>query len=365
LSTSPSRLDGVLQRYREIEDQLAQPEVVADMAQLQALGKEQSRLRPVVDVAKRLQAASEAEREARQMQEVEADPDMQVFLREEQAKQADAVSSLQGELEVLLVPTDPNDERNVIVEIRSGTGGDEAALFAADLFRMYQRYAETHRWQLEVLDQSATEGGGFAKVIFELRGDGAYSRLKFESGVHRVQRVPATESQGRVHTSAASVVVMPEPDEVEVEIREEDIKTDVYRSTGHGGQSVNTTDSAVRITHLPTGIVVTCQDEKSQLKNKNKAMKELRARLYDKMQREQQDAITAERRAMVGSGDRSEKVRTYNFKENRISDIRLDGPIYQLDSVMAGDLDRVVQPLGAVHQARLMAGEDRAGDGRG
>ncbi|MDQ6748698.1 MAG: peptide chain release factor 1, partial [Candidatus Dormibacteraeota bacterium] len=319
----------------------------------------------VVEVARKLQAAIDAEAEARQMLDAEADAEMQDFLRREQSTELEAIAGLEAELRLLLIPTDPNDDRNVIVEIRSGTGGDEAALFAADLFRMYQRYAETHRWQLEVLDQSATEGGGFAKVIFELRGDGAYSRLKFESGVHRVQRVPATESQGRVHTSAASVVVMPEPDEVEVEIREEDIKTDVYRSTGHGGQSVNTTDSAVRITHLPTGIVVTCQDEKSQLKNKNKAMKELRARLFDKMQREQQDAISAERRAMVGSGDRSEKVRTYNFKENRISDIRLDGPIYQLETVMAGDLDRVIEPLGAVQQARLMAGEEGPGNGRG
>ena len=362
--SQPSRLDGVLARYREIEENLADPEVVADMIRLQALGKEQARLRPLVETHERLEAARRAAAEARQMLDVETDPEMQDYLREESGKQEEAVAKLEADLRVLLLPTDPNDDRNVIVEIRSGTGGDEAALFAADLFRMYQRYSETQRWQIEVLDQSATEGGGFAKVIFELRGDGAYSKLKFESGVHRVQRVPATESQGRVHTSAASVVVMPEPDEVEVEIRDEDVKTDVYRSTGHGGQSVNTTDSAVRLTHLPTGIVVTCQDEKSQLKNKNKAMKELRARLYDKMQREQQDAITAERRAMVGSGDRSEKVRTYNFKENRISDIRLDGPIYQLDTVMAGDLNRVIEPLGAVQQARLMAGEDGTGNGR-
>jgi peptide chain release factor 1 len=363
--SQPSRLDGVLARYQEIEKDLADPEVVADMTRLQALGKEQARLRPLVETSQKLESARTAAAEARQMLEAEADPEMQDFLREESVKQEDAAAKLEAELQVLLLPTDPNDDRNVIVEIRSGTGGDEAALFAADLFRMYQRYAETQRWQIDILDQSPTEGGGFAKVIFELRGDGAYSRLKFESGVHRVQRVPATESQGRVHTSAASVVVMPEPDEVEVEIREEDVKTDVYRSTGHGGQSVNTTDSAVRLTHLPTGIVVTCQDEKSQLKNKNKAMKELRARLYDKMQREQQDAITAERRAMVGTGDRSEKVRTYNFKENRISDIRLDGPIYQLETVMAGDLNRVIDPLGAVQQARLMAGEVDGANGRG
>jgi peptide chain release factor 1 len=357
LSGTASRLDGVLDRYREIEQSLADPEVVADMALLQALGKEQSRLRPVVETHHKLEAARQAEREARDMLEAEVDAEMQEFLRDELQKQRGMVERLEAELPVMLIPPDPNDERNVIVEIRAGTGGDEAALFAADLFRMYLRYGETHRWQIEVLDQNETEGGGFAKIVFEVRGDGAYSRLKYESGVHRVQRVPATESQGRVHTSAASVVVLPEPDEVEVEIRDEDLKIDVYRSTGHGGQSVNTTDSAVRITHLPTGLVVTCQDEKSQLKNKNKAMKELRARLYDRMLQEQQEAITAERRSMVGTGDRSEKVRTYNFKENRVSDIRLDGPIYQLESVMAGDLDRLVQPLSMMQQARLLAGE--------
>jgi peptide chain release factor 1 len=365
LSGELSRLDGVLERYREIERQLSDPQVVADMARLQALGREQSRLRPVVDAHQRLVAARAAEREAEEMLEAESDPQMLEYLRDEARKQQQVADKLEAELPVMLIPPDPNDERDVIVEIRSGSGGDEAALFAADLFRMYQRYAETQRWHLEVIDQNATEGGGFAKVIFELKGDGAFSRLKFESGVHRVQRVPATESQGRVHTSAASVVVMPEPDEVEVDIRDEDLKVDVYRSTGHGGQSVNTTDSAVRITHLPTGMVVTCQDEKSQLKNKNKALKELRARLYDMMQREQQAAIGAERRAMVGSGDRSEKVRTYNFKENRISDIRLDGPIYQLDAVMAGDLDRVLQPLAVTHQSRLLAGEEGSANGRG
>jgi len=352
------RLDGALDRWKDIEAQLSDPEVVRDLDRLQALGKEQSRLRPLVETHQKLVAAQHAEAEARGMLDVETDPEMQDFLREEARRQGDAAAALEADLQVLLIPADPNDERNVILEIRAGTGGDEAALFAADLFRMYQRYGETQRWQFEVLDQNATEGGGFARVIAEVRGEAAYSKLKFESGVHRVQRVPATESQGRIHTSTASVAVLPEADEVEVDIRDEDLKVDVYRATGHGGQSVNTTDSAVRITHLPTGLVVTCQDEKSQLKNKNKAMKELRARLFDKMQQEQQDAIGAERRAMVGSGDRSEKIRTYNFKENRISDERLEGPIYQLEIVMAGDLDRLVQPLAMVHQARLMAGGD-------
>ena len=355
-----SRLDGVLARWAEIERQLADPEVHKDLGALQRLGQEQSRMRPIVEAHKRLVAAQQAEAEAEELLGAETDPDMVAYLKEEANRHRQEIDRLEAELPVLLIPNDPNEERSVIVEIRAGTGGDEAALFAADLFRMYQRYAETRRWQVEVIDQNATEGSGFNKVVFEVKGPMAYSRLKFESGVHRVQRVPATEAQGRVHTSAASVAVFPEPEEVEVEIRDEDIEIDVYRSTGHGGQSVNTTDSAVRITHKPTGLVVTCQDEKSQLKNKNKAMKELRARLFDRMQREQQEQISAERRAMVGSGDRSEKIRTYNFKENRVSDERLSEPIYRLDRVMAGELDLVIDPLLVVAQARLLAGENVA-----
>jgi peptide chain release factor 1 len=358
--TRSSRLDGVLARYREIGEQLSEPEVQRDMEALTALGREQSRLRPIVEANQRLEVARQAEAEAREMLISESEPEMVIYLRDEMNRQHQEVERLEAELPMLLVPADPNDERSVIVEIRAGTGGDEAALFAADLFRMYQRYAESRHWQVDVIDQNVTEGGGFNKVIFEVKGPMAYSRLKFESGVHRVQRVPATESQGRVHTSAASVAVFPEPEEVEVEIRDEDTEIDVYRSTGHGGQSVNTTDSAVRITHKPTGIVVTCQDEKSQLKNKNKAMKELRARLFDRMQREQQEQISADRRAMVGSGDRSEKIRTYNFKENRVSDERLGEPIYRLDRVMAGELDLIIDPLLVVEQSKLLSGENVA-----
>ncbi len=358
--TSSSRLDGVLGRYREIVEQLSDPEVQKDMAALTSLGREQSRLRPIVEASQKLEAARQAEAEAREMLNSESDPEMVTYLRDEMNRQHQELERLESELPMLLVPTDPNDERSVIVEIRAGTGGDEATLFAADLFRMYQRYAESRPWQVDVIDQNETEAGGFNKVIFEVKGPMAYSRLKFESGVHRVQRVPATESQGRVHTSAASVAVFPEPDEVEVEIRDEDIEIDVYRSTGHGGQSVNTTDSAVRITHKPTGIVVTCQDEKSQLKNKNKAMKELRARLFDRIQGEQQEQISADRKAMVGSGDRSEKIRTYNFKENRISDERLGEPIYRLDRVTAGELDLIIDPLLVVEQAKLLSGENVA-----
>ena len=355
-----SRLDGVLARWAEIERQLSEPEVHRDLEALQRLGQEQSRMRPIVEAHQRLVAAQQAEVEAEAMLATETDAEMVAYLKDEAQRHRQDIDRLEAELPVLLIPSDPNEERSVIVETRAGTGGDEAALFAADLFRMYQRYAETRRWQVDVIDQNATEGGGFNKVVFEVKGPMAYSRLKFESGVHRVQRVPTTESQGRVHTSAASVAVFPEPDEVEVEIRAEDIEIDVYRSTGHGGQSVNTTDSAVRITHKPTGLVVTCQDEKSQLKNKNKAMKELRARLFDRMQREQQEQISAERRAMVGSGDRSEKIRTYNFKENRVSDERLGEPIYRLDRLIAGELDLVVDPLQVVEQTRLLAGADVA-----
>ncbi len=358
-----SRLDGVLARYQEIDDQLSDPAVQSDMEALQRLGKEQKRLRPVVEAHRKLAAAQTAAAEARQMLEGEADPAMVEYLKEEVARQGQAADQLEAELPVLLLPQDPNDERSVIVEIRAGTGGDEAGLFAADLFRMYQRYAEQRKWRIDVISMSATEGSGIKEVIFEVSGDGAYSRLKFESGVHRVQRVPATESQGRIHTSAASVAVFPEPDEVEVDIKDEDIEVDVYRSTGPGGQSVNTTDSAVRITHKPTGLVVTQQDEKSQHKNKAKALKVLAARLYDMKRAEQDKAIGDERRAMVGSGDRSEKVRTYNFKENRISDIRLDGPIYRLEEVMAGNLEQVIEPLLVAHRARQLAGEDGAAVG--
>jgi len=355
--SSVERLEGVLARYRDIEQQLSDPDVVRDLTRLQELGREQARLKPIVDKQHQLAAARDAEAEAKGMLGGETDPDMLDYLKEEVARQRAVAEQLEAELTTLLLPQDPNDERNVIVEIRAGTGGDEAALFAADLYRMYERYAERRRWQIEVMDQSPTEGGGFKELVFEVRGAGAYSRLKFESGVHRVQRVPATEAQGRIHTSTGTVAVFPEPDAVEVDIRDEDIEVDVYRSTGPGGQSVNTTDSAVRLTHKPTGLVVTCQDEKSQHKNKAKALKVLAARLYDMKQAEQQEQISADRRAMVGSGERSEKIRTYNFKENRVSDIRLDGPIYRLDAMLAGDLDVVVEPLTVNHQARLLSGE--------
>ena len=262
--------------------------------------------------------------------------------------------ALENELKVLMLPKDPNDDKNVILEIRAGTGGEEAALFGTDLLRMYLRYAERRGWKAEVIDANETELGGVKEVEVMIKGKGAYSRMKYESGTHRVQRVPDTESSGRIHTSAATVAVLPEVDDVEVEIRPEDIKVDVYRASGHGGQCVNTTDSAVRITHLPTGLVVTCQDEKSQLKNKDKAMRVLKSRLYDKMVREQAESVSAERRSQIGSGDRSERIRTYNFPQGRVTDHRINMTIYKLDSFLDGDIDEIVDGLITSDQAEKM-----------
>jgi len=279
------------------------------------------------------------------LQEEPQDEEFEDMLAEEIASLKEAKERLEDELQILLLPKDPNDEKNVIMEIRSGTGGEEAALFAADLFRMYSRYAEEQRWKVEVLSSSATELGGFKEVIFMIEGQGAYSRLKFESGVHRVQRIPTTEAGGRIHTSTATVAVLPEAEEVEVHIEPNDLKIDVYRSSGPGGQSVNTTDSAVRITHLPTGLVVACQDEKSQHKNRDKALKILRARLFEKMQEEALAEQAAVRRSQVGTGERSERIRTYNFPQGRVTDHRIGLTLYKLDLVMNGDLDEIIEAL--------------------
>jgi peptide chain release factor 1 len=262
---------------------------------------------------------------------------------------------LEEELKILLLPKDPNDEKNVIVEIRAGTGGEEAALFAGDLFRMYNRYAEKRGWKAEIIDSNPTELGGFKEVVFEINGNGAYSRLKYESGVHRVQRVPTTEAGGRIHTSAATVAVLPEAQEIDIDINPNDLRIDIFRASGHGGQGVNTTDSAVRITHIPTGMVVTCQDERSQLKNKEKAMKVLRARLMEKAQMEQNQKIAQDRRSQVGSGDRSERIRTYNFPQGRITDHRIGLTIHQLTSVLEGELDEIIDALIAEDQAKKLA----------
>ncbi|HEV3123587.1 MAG TPA: peptide chain release factor 1 [Candidatus Dormibacteraeota bacterium] len=352
-----ARLRALEDRYQQLERELSAPDAYLDRDRVQHLSQEQARLRDVVTTGRAWRHARDAAREAEELTHGEKDAEMVQLAEDEARAQRDAEAEAFEKLRVLLLPSDPNDERDVVVEIRAGTGGDEAALFAGDLFRMYTRYAERRGWQVEVLDQNPTAGHGLKEAVFEVHGPGAYSRLKFESGVHRVQRVPQTESQGRIHTSAASVVVLPEADEVEVDIDERDLKIDVFRSTGPGGQSVNTTDSAVRITHMPTGLVVTCQDEKSQHKNKAKALRVLRARLYDLAQAERQAELTATRRSMVRSGDRSDKVRTYNFPQSRITDHRVDLTVHQLPKVLDGELDLLVDPLLQEDQARRLLEE--------
>jgi peptide chain release factor 1 len=358
MSSFEGRLQSIEARYEEVEREMSAPDSYQDVDRLQKLGQEQARLRPIVEAARRWRDAMRETGEAETLARSD-DPEFAAMAEDEVAKQRAAAEAADAELRSLLLPSDPNDTRDVVVEIRAGTGGDEAALFGADLFRMYMRYAERRRWHVEVLEQNETAGHGFKEVIFEVHGGGAYSRLKYESGVHRVQRVPQTESQGRIHTSAASVVVLPEAEEVEVDIKEEDLKIDVYRSTGPGGQSVNTTDSAVRITHLPTNLVVSIQDEKSQHKNRAKAMRVLRARLYDLEQSRRDAELKETRRSMVGSGDRSEKVRTYNFPQSRVTDHRINYDVHQLQKILDGDLDILIEPLAQEDQARrLLADAD-------
>ncbi len=352
-----ARLEQVRERYLVISAQMEDPTLAFDPARLETLSREESQLRPVVELLDQVERSRAAAADASSLASIEADQEMRSYLESEARREQATQTALMEELKLLLLPRDPDEDRDVVVEIRAGTGGEEAALFAADLLRMYLRFAERKRWQVELLDSSPTEGGGFKEVVLEVHGRGAYGQLKYESGVHRVQRVPRTESQGRIHTSAASVVVLPEVDDVEVEVKEEDLKIDVYRSTGPGGQSVNTTDSAVRITHIPTGLVVTCQDEKSQHKNRAKAMRVLRSRLYDRMQAERDAELQDARRSMVGHGDRSEKVRTYTFPENRITDHRIDLKLYQLQRVLDGELELLVGPLKQEEQAKRLAGE--------
>ena len=315
--------------------------------------KELGELEPVALKYKEYQKAVEEMKSAKEMLEMD-DEEIRELAKMEIADLEEKIPALENELKVLMLPKDPNDDKNVILEIRAGTGGEEAALFGTDLLRMYLRYAERRGWKAEVIDANETEIGGIKEVEVLIKGKGAYSRMKYESGTHRVQRVPDTESSGRIHTSAATVAVLPEVDDVEVEIRPEDIKVDVYRASGHGGQCVNTTDSAVRITHLPTGLVVTCQDEKSQLKNKDKALRVLKSRLYDKMMREQAESVSAERRSQIGSGDRSERIRTYNFPQGRVTDHRINMTIYKLDSFLDGDIDEIVDGLITSDQAEKM-----------
>ena len=352
------RLEAITRRYREIEAEMGKPEVARDHNALTRLAREQAALRETFNTYQAFLKARDEVTSAREMLKSEKDPEMQEFLRSEEHRAAARVADLEERLKALLLPKDPNDDKDVVVEIQGAEGGEEAALFAADLFRMYSKWAERKGWKVEVVDISPTGMGGYDKVEFEVHGHGAYSQLKFEGGVHRVQRVPKTEAQGRIHTSAATVVVMPEADPVEVDLRPEDVEIKTSTSQGPGGQSVNTTYSKIILTHRPTGIQVSMQDEKSQLQNKEKAFRVLRARLYEMKLAEQQAALGATRRGMVGSGNRSEKIRTYNFKENRVTDHRIKLTLHKLDQVMAGDLDDLVSALITAERTALLDGSN-------
>lgn len=350
-------LEDVVDRFREVEGLLSDPAVISDQKRYRGLTKEHSDLSGVVSVyGKYKQVCGEIEGNRELLQD--SDPDMKELAKAELPELEEQKSELEAELKVLLLPKDPNDNKNIILEIRAGTGGDEAALFSADLFRMYSRYADRNRWKVEMMSASETDGGGFKEVVAMISGERVYSRLKFESGTHRVQRVPDTETQGRIHTSACTVAVLPEAEDVDIEINNADLRIDLYRASGAGGQHVNKTESAVRLTHVPTGVVVACQDESSQHKNKAKALKVLKSRIFDQMQAEQNAAMAADRKNQVGSGDRSERIRTYNYPQGRCTDHRIGLTLYKLDAIMQGDVDEVINALITDQQTAQMSKQE-------
>lgn len=349
------KLEDLLVRLEEILSELNEPGVANDPARFQKLMKEQSELQPIVDAYKEYKACQQTVEESLMMLDEESDEEMREMLKEELSDAKSRIEELETELKILLLPKDPNDSKNVIVEIRAGAGGDEAALFAAEIYRMYVKYAESRRWKTELMSLNENGIGGFKEVTFMINGAGAYSRLKYESGVHRVQRVPETESGGRIHTSTITVAIMPEAEEIDFQLDLNDCKFDVFRASGNGGQCVNTTDSAVRLTHIPTGIVISCQDEKSQLKNRDKALRVLRSRLYDMELQKRHDEEAEARRSQVGTGDRSEKIRTYNFPQGRVTDHRIKLTLHRLDAILNGDLDEIIDSLIAADQTAKLS----------
>lgn len=349
------KLEDLLIRFQEIQDELSDPSCVNDQSRFRKLMKEQNDLAPIVEKYREYKAAQQAIEDSLSILDEENDEEMRELAKEELSENKQKVVTIEGELKVLLLPKDPNDEKNVIVEIRGGAGGDEAALFAAELYRMYCKYAEVQHWKIDMMNLNENGIGGFKEVVFMIIGQGAYSKLKYESGVHRVQRIPVTESGGRIHTSTATVAIMPEAEEVDVYVDPNDCRIDVFRSSGNGGQCVNTTDSAVRLTHIPTGIVISCQDEKSQLKNRDKAMRVLRSKLYELELEKAHDAEAAARKSQVGTGDRSEKIRTYNFPQGRCTDHRIKLTTHRLDEIMDGDLQELIDSLTAADQAARLS----------
>jgi peptide chain release factor 1 len=353
------RLQAVEDRYERLNELLSDPEIVNDTKKLREYSKEQSDIQETVEVYREYKVAKEQLQDAKAMLEEKLDAEMREMVKEEISELQDQIEDLEARLKILLIPKDPNDDKNVIMEIRGAAGGDEAALFAGDLYRMYSRFAESQGWKVEVMEANSTGVGGFKEIIFMINGAGAYSKMKFENGAHRVQRVPETESGGRIHTSTATVACLPEAEEVEIELHDKDIRFDAFASSGAGGQSVNTTMSAVRLTHIPTGIVVSIQDEKSQHKNKDKAMKVLRARVYDKFQQEAQAEYDQVRKSAVGTGDRSERIRTYNFPQNRVTDHRIGLTLQKLDQIIEGKLDEIIDALTLEDQtSKLESGQD-------